>query len=222
VLAEIIDRVTGGDYRQEVDRRVARPLGLRFQLGVPHDQQADVTELRLVGDEATPDELEATLGVRALPVTEVTDEALMSFNEPDVRAVGVPGGGGIGRAADIALFYQALLHNPDGLWDEGVLADATGTVRNTLTNPWFDIPANRSLGLVLAGGDGYAAQRGMGRTVSPGAFGHNGAGGQLAWADPATGLSFGYVTNGLDRHVIREGRRGVALNSLAGVCAAPG
>ena len=160
------------------------------------------------------------MGVRQLPVTEVTDEALMNFNDPDVRAVGVPGGGGVGRAADLALFYQALLHDRGELWDADVLADATGNVRNRLTDPWFKVPANRSLGLILAGDDGFSAQRGMGRTVSPLAFGHNGAAGQLAWADPATGLSFGYVTNGRDRHVIREGRRGVALNSLAGACAA--
>jgi CubicO group peptidase (beta-lactamase class C family) len=80
------------------------------------------------------------------------------------------------------------------------------------------VPANRSLGLVLAGDDGQAYLRGLGRTASPSAFGHNGAGGQLAFADPATGMSFAYLTNGLDRHILRQGRRGVALASLAGLC----
>jgi CubicO group peptidase (beta-lactamase class C family) len=219
VLAELIFRVTGNDHRDEVRRRIAEPLGLEFRLGVPVGEQERLAELRLVGDVATPDELEATLGIRELPVGEVTDDALMNFNDPDVRAVGVPGGGGFGRAADLALYYQALLHDPGSLWDPAVLADVTGNVRNRLPDPLFGAPANRSLGLILAGDDGRAAQRGFGRTVSPGTFGHNGAGGQLAWADPASGLSLGYVTNGLDRHVIREGRRGVAINSLAGVCA---
>jgi CubicO group peptidase (beta-lactamase class C family) len=218
VLAEIIDRVTGGDYRDEVDRRIVQPLGLRFRLGVPVDEQAGIAELQLVGQPATPDELEATFGVREVPVNEVTDDALVSFNDPDVRAVGIPGGGGFGRAADLALYYQALLHNTSSLWDPAVLADATGNVRNSLPDP-FGTPANRSLGLILAGDDGRSGLRGFGRTVSAGAFGHNGAGGQLAWADPATGLSLGYVTNGLDRHIIREGRRGVAIGSMAGVCA---
>ena len=40
-------------------------------------------------------------------------------------------------------------------------------------------------------------------------------GGQLAWADPVSGLSFAYVTNGLDRHLIRQWRRNVSLNSKA-------
>ena len=45
-------------------------------------------------------------------MTEVTPEALVSFNQPEVRAVGVPGGGGVSTAADLALYYQALLHDP--------------------------------------------------------------------------------------------------------------
>ena len=55
----------------------------------------------------------------------------------------------------------------------------------------------------------------MGKTQSPGTFGHNGAGGQIAWADPESGLSFVYLTNGMDQHLVREGRRGVALSSIA-------
>ena len=129
----------------------------------------------------------------------------------------MPGGGGYARARDLALFYQELLHNGNGIWDDDILTDATGTVRNTLPDP-MGVPANRSLGLILAGDDGLSNIRGLGRTVSPEAFGHNGAGGQLAWADPATGLSLGYVTNGYDRHQIRQPRRGTSISSLAAVC----
>ena len=62
------------------------------------------------------------------------------------------------------------------------------------------VPANRGLGVVLAGDDGMSNRRGLGRTVSPMAFGHNGVGGQIAFCDPESGLSFAYTTNGLDRH----------------------
>jgi CubicO group peptidase (beta-lactamase class C family) len=101
-----------------------------------------------------------------------------------------------------------------------VLTDVTTVVRNTFPDPMLRTPANRSRGLVLAGDDGKSNLRGMGHTVSPGAFGHNGAAGQIAWADPATGLSFGYLTDGLDQHFIREHRRTSALASLAAVCVA--
>ena len=41
-----------------------------------------------------------------------------------------------------------------------------------------------------------------------------------SWPGPILplALSFGYCTNGIDQHVVREPRRGTALSSLAGVC----
>ncbi|MBK9180589.1 MAG: beta-lactamase family protein [Acidimicrobiales bacterium] len=223
VLAEIIERVTGRDYRDVVEERVTRPAGLtRRVLGVPEDQQDGVATLVAVGEPATPDELEAAFGVRELPATEVTPDAMLAFNAPEVRAVGVPGGGAVMGAADLATYYQALLHDPGGIWRPDVLADVTSHVRCNLPDPWSGVPAMRTLGLVLAGDDGRASLRhNFGKTVSPGAFGHAGAAGQIAWADPATGLSFGYCTNGIDQHQVREPRRGTALSSLAAVCAGP-
>jgi CubicO group peptidase (beta-lactamase class C family) len=122
-------------------------------------------------------------------------------------------------AADIATNYPALLLNPGGNWDTEVLRDATGNVRSMVPERLSGLPASRALGVVVAGEDGRGNLRGFGKTGSPRRFGHNGAGGQLAWADPDTGLSFGYTTNGLDQNVIREGRRGVALSSIAAECA---
>ena len=46
-----------------------------------------------------------------------------------------------------------------------------------------------------------------------------GAGGQIAWADPESGLSFAYLTNGYDLHELRQWRRTSALASRAGACA---
>jgi CubicO group peptidase (beta-lactamase class C family) len=220
VLAELIWAVTGEEHTDAVRRRVAEPLGLDgFSLG---DREAPgVADVVLTGEPATADELEAALGIRELDLGEVTDEALVSLNHPSARAVGLPGGGGVATAADLAAFYQALLDDRLGLWDPAVLRDVTTTVRNSFPDPMLGTPANRSRGLILAGDDGRSNVRGMGRTVSPGAFGHNGAGGQIAWADPATGLSFAYLTNGRDRHFLREHRRTTALASLAARCATP-
>ncbi len=219
VLAEIMIEVTGNDYRDEVAARVTSPLGLPRILGITPSTQT-TAELVLTGEVAGPDELEAVFGVRELPANEVTDDVLLRFNSPEVMELGVPGGGGWGRASDLALFYQGLLHNPGELWEPNLLADVTGRVRNRMPDP-MGVPANRSLGLVLAGSDGHSHLRGMGRTLSAEAFGHNGAGGQIAWADPATGLSIGYTTNGLDRHQIRQPRRTTSIASLAGLCTTP-
>jgi CubicO group peptidase (beta-lactamase class C family) len=139
-------------------------------------------------------------------------------NTPANLALGVPGGGGVSTAADFALFYQALLNDPKGIWSSDVRLDGISEVRNRFPDE-RGVPANRTLGLVVAGDDGQSAGRGMGYTVSPTAFGHNGAGGQIAWADPATGLSFVYFTNGLDRNVLREWRRTSGIASRAARCA---
>ncbi|MGH7819214.1 MAG: serine hydrolase domain-containing protein, partial [Candidatus Binatia bacterium] len=126
VLAEVIERVTGRDYRDAVAERVTGPAGLPRILGIPRTGQAGIRDLRLVGEHATADELERVFGVRALPETEVTDEAVTTFNDPRVRELGVPGGGGFGRAVDLALFHQHLLHDPEGIWDPAIRQDGIG------------------------------------------------------------------------------------------------
>ncbi|MGH8977980.1 MAG: serine hydrolase domain-containing protein [Acidimicrobiia bacterium] len=218
VLAELIERAAERDFREYVQTEILDEIGLtQLRVGVPAEQQGDINELVNTGEPATRDELMAVLGIPELPLTEVTPEALLSFNAPAVRAVGVPGGGGVSTAADLALFYQALLHDPAGIWDPSVLDDVKTNVRNSFPD-FLGTPANRTLGLVLAGDDGRSNYRGMGKTVSPGTFGHNGAGGQIAWADPATGLSFAYLTNGMDQHPLRQARRNTAIASRAAVC----
>jgi CubicO group peptidase (beta-lactamase class C family) len=218
VLAELIDRLTGTDYRQFIAESVTGPLGLadRLQVGVPHDQQGDIATLQKVGEPVSPDELERLLGVRALPETEVTDDALIGFNDPDTRALGVPGGGGVSDARSMALFYQALLHNPAGIWKDDALLDFTGNVRNHLPDLLNGLPIERTLGLCTAGDDGKGSLRGFGKTTSGRAFGHGGAAGQVAWADPESGISFCYLTNGVEANFLTVGRRGVALSSIAG------
>lgn len=220
VVAAMIEAVEGRDVARVVADRILGPLGLRsFSVGAPLDAQHDIAELRIVGEPATYEEMAEVLGdFDPTLLGEVSPTVLMAFNEPEVRAVGVPGGGGVGTAADLALYYQALLHDPLGLWDPEVLADATGHIRCTLPDPMTGVPSNRSLGLVVAGDDGMGAFRSTGPTVSPAAFGHNGAAGQIVWADPANGLSFALVTSGIDPNPLREARRTLSLGAKAGLC----
>jgi CubicO group peptidase (beta-lactamase class C family) len=225
VIAEIIERLSGMDFRQFVRTRIADPLGLpELRVGIPRAESGRVADLSYVGEALKPEDW-TRMGLPVPPETEVTETAILGFNDAAVRAAGVPGGGAISTAADLALFYQALLAGGkayDGarIWKEETLRDVMRVRTEGLVDPVFGLPPNRGLGIIIAGGDGNANLRGFGRTNSPASFGHGGAGGQIAWGDPATGISIGYCTNGFDRNEIRQGRRGVAISSLAAVCAA--
>jgi CubicO group peptidase (beta-lactamase class C family) len=223
VLAEIIERRSGQDFRHFVRDRIAAPLGLPdLRLGIPPAEQGRMADIVHVGEALTPEEMKK-MGLPPMPETEVTETAIMGFNDPIVRESGVPGGGGIMTAQELALFYQGLLHNIPvaggaPIWQPETLREALRVRSGDYFDPIFKYKCNRALGVVVAGDDGFANYRGFGKTNSPVTFGHNGAGGQLGWGDPATGISLGYCTNGFDRNDIRQGRRGVALSSLAAVC----
>ena len=222
VVAELIERRSGEGYREFVRNRVLGPLGLNnLFVGLPAAENARALPCEHVGDALTPEDYK-NMGVPVPPVTEVTEEAILAFNRPDVRAVGVPGGGGFATAGDLALFHQALLHGGlpgcEELWTQATRSDVRRVRSGDFTDMLFKKPANRALGLIISG-DESRSFRGFGKTNSASAFGHNGAGGQLAWADPATGLSLGYVTPGHDRNSIRQGSRGVAISSIAAQCA---
>jgi len=191
VLAELIERLSGHDFRDFIEARVCEPLGLPRLLGIPEEEQDDIVD----GVQLGP-----------LAATSPVDVDTIVFNEPAVRAAGVPGGGGHMTAATMARFYQALLHNPNGLWNADVLRDATSNVRCTYPDPLMNVAANRSVGLVIAGDDGLHQFRyGMfGKENSPGTFGHAGAHCQVAWADPATGISFSFLKNGLQMDMFAD------------------
>ena len=222
VIAEIIERRSGMEFHEFVRSRISQPLGLsNLFLPCPPREQHRIVPITHHGDALTQADY-AALGVPMPPVTEVTEEALTNFNNAEARAVPVPGGGGIMSAAELALFYQALLNGGrayDGtqIWHERTLKDAL-KVHNHFPD-LMGTSANRALGVVVAG-DEKRNGRGFGHTNSPLAFGHGGAGGQIAWGDPATGVSLGYCTSGHDRNVIRQARRGIGISSRAAVCAA--
>ncbi len=217
VLAELIEILDGRDYRQFLREEIIDPLQLDdVEIGVPPEHLAEINRPVLCGEPASPDELEAALGVRDLGVSVIPEEQLLSFSRDEVLQLGVPGGGGVATAVGVVRFYQALLHA--GPWTSETKQAFTSEVRNSLPD-LRGIPANRSLGLVIQGGDKWASMRGFGRTCSPRTFGHGGAGGQIAFADPETGISFCYLTNGLDENVLREWRRTAAIANRAATCA---
>ncbi len=215
VIAEIIERRAGKSYQPFIRENVLAPIGLDdFHLGLPPELDHRVaTVVQMVAPVEPPG------GWAGAP-----PDDLLVFNRPEARRVGVPGGGGIAGAAELALLYQPLVNGGRTVRGDRLLrAETIDRATRVLTevhhiDPVMRVPVNRAVGVVVAGDDGKAKFRGFGSGVSSRAFGHGGAGGQIAWGDPATGLSFGYCTNGFGPW-IETGRRVAELSTLAARCA---
>lgn len=221
VLSEIIHRRAGVEFRAFIRERLLAPMGLgELFIGCPPEQQHRIADVVYTHDPVAPP---GGWG-------EVTPEFILRFNRPHHRQAGAPGAGAIASAASMALFYQPLVNRGETADGKRVMRRETiefGTkVRSrphhidlTLKafDPSLNVNTNRALAVSVAGDDGYAFMRGFGRTCSPRAFGHGGAGGQIAWGDPRTGISVGYATNGF-AGPMAMGRRITAIGSLAGAC----
>src|SRR2546423_14535574 len=183
VLADIIERITGDDFRQHVRERVLLPYGVDdMYVGMPKDQDHRYRPITHVGEPLSADELKE-MGFPVIPEGEVTEEAITNFNEPEIRRAGVPGGGGVATAAQIALFYQRLLEDLEGagrLFKKDFLEDVMVVRTGALADPFTKVPANRGLGVILAGDAGLANWPGFGKTQSARTYGHYVTSGQLA------------------------------------------
>lgn len=99
VVAELIERVTGRDYREYIATDVLANAGLtdiQFGPPSPDNRHHRFVDSIVTGDEAAPNG--------------PYDVVIPTLNEPEMRAVGVPGGGGWSSASELALFYQPLLN----------------------------------------------------------------------------------------------------------------
>ncbi|MEZ5245831.1 MAG: serine hydrolase domain-containing protein [Acidimicrobiales bacterium] len=220
VLADCITEVTGRHHADVVTERIMTPAGCSRWLAIPAAEQHDIADVVSVGEAPDLEALARQFGIEEMPVTEVTDAALLAFNDPSIREAGHPGGGGITTAAELALWYQAVLHDDGGFLRPEVKHDALAVIRQTNAD-WMGVSANRTHAFTIGGDDGQALMRGYGHTTGPATFGHGGAKGQRGWADPGTGISLGFMTHGLDRDELVHARRCAGISSAAGALTTP-
>jgi CubicO group peptidase (beta-lactamase class C family) len=123
------------------------------------------------------------------------------MNTPDVRAQPIVSFGGIGSASALAKFYSMLANGGkfDGqtFFSEETIAWMTGTLADGMDRV-FQIPTAFSAGFMKDPRN--AVRRTFG--PSPNAFGHPGAGGSHAFADPENRISFAYVMNQMEQSLL--------------------
>jgi CubicO group peptidase (beta-lactamase class C family) len=128
-----------------------------------------------------------------------------AMNTAEARTGAYPGFGGIGTASALAKFY-ALLANGGALGGRTLFQPETlaamGTPLVSGEDAVFLMPTAFSAGFMLdpTGPDGLKLRETFGPSAA--AFGHPGAGGSVAFADPSRGMGFAYVMNQMEPGVL--------------------
>lgn len=209
LLDELVRRVTGRGTGEWIAAEIAGPLGAELWLGLP---EAEAYRTGRVDRVETP---EPTHALRARPKRSVTEAyadpdsltnrafgAITPFpdqNDPAYRASALPATNGIATADGLARFYAALIGEVDG-----VRLFTPETVE--LARAEESAGPDRVLVISTRFGLGYMLHGSASPFLGPGSFGHPGRGGALGFADPETGIAFGYVTNGLRKTVTADPR----------------
>ncbi|MFH9074113.1 serine hydrolase domain-containing protein [Streptomyces alboflavus] len=213
LTGELVRRVTGRSIRDVIASEIAGPLGLDLWVGA---LAADGPAGRVGRLGRLPDPPAAASGLRTRPKPQVSD----AYRDPDSltrRAFGVvepfpdensaayhsavlPASNGIATAGALARFYASLIGEVEGgarLFTPSTLALARAEAS---TGPDRVLVVHTRLGL------GYMLHGAASPLLAPTSFGHPGRGGALAFADPESGIAFGYVTNGMGKGVTADAR----------------
>lgn len=210
LTGELIRRITGRPVGAWTADEIAGPVGADLWLGLPESEHARVGR---VGPVEAP---EAAGGLKTRPKRAVTEAyadpasltrrafaaitPLPDENDPAYRAAALPASNGIATADGLARFYASLIGEVDG----GTRLFTPET--RELARAEQSAGPDRVLVVGTRFGLGHMLHGAASPLLSPGSFGHPGRGGALAFADPETGIAFGYVTNGFRKSVTADPR----------------
>lgn len=210
MLSELVRRVTGGRGVGEfIATEIAAPLGLDLWVGLPE------AEAHRVGRAGRVDSPEPSSALRTRPKRSVAEAyedpdstTVRAFaaitpppddNDPAYRAAALPASNGIATADGLARFYAALISEPEGT---RLLTPATVDLARAEASAGPD----RTLVITTRFGLGYMLHGTASPLLGPASFGHPGRGGPLGFADPESGIAFGYITNGFRKTVTADPR----------------
>ncbi|MGW7380119.1 serine hydrolase domain-containing protein [Streptomyces sp. NPDC054794] len=196
LTGEVVRRATGRTLQELYQERVRVPYDLDFFLGLPsaHEPRfrSTLPMLPTAQQRALLDTVPSgphTLAAIAFNehAAEPTDlESLL--NEPLIRAKGPASVGGVASARGLAGMYAALLSEIDG--KAPLLKEDTVAEFGQYHSVGYDLVAraHKSYGL------GFQATADTWHPfLGAGAIGHSGAAGSQAFADPRSGVAYGYT-----------------------------
>jgi CubicO group peptidase (beta-lactamase class C family) len=220
LLDELVRRIGGKTLSDYWQQNFARPLNLDFWIGLPKKENSRAATVYAAkgGKPPEPKQFYADLVTpgtlaRKTFTSPYGLNAVSAMNTPANRVQPIVSFGGIGSASALAKFYSMLANGGtfDGHrffskktigWMTTALADGIDLV--------FQIPTSFSAGYMkdsrLARDNSTALSRQAFEPrmfgTSPRAFGHPGAGGSHAFADPENKIAFAYVMNQMEQSLL--------------------
>jgi CubicO group peptidase (beta-lactamase class C family) len=172
LAAEIVERLSGKRLRDFEKEEIFEPLGMRdSSLGLGG---------RSIGD---------LVSCAPVPGTDPADGERFGPNSLYWRDIGCPWGGMHSTTSDLGVLLQTFL---DGGVYSGKRIFSPDTVKAMTSDQNVELKAPWGLGWALGRSRAWNA---FGDVVSARAFGHAGATGTMAWADPETQLLCVILTN---------------------------
>jgi CubicO group peptidase (beta-lactamase class C family) len=189
LIGEMVRRLSGESCSARL-RALAGPLQADVWFGVPAEEQNRCVDIQWAGSDDTAVEWGALSGDDYMVMRSYFNPPGYSsvglVNTPAWRSAEVPSTNGHGTARGVASIYAALLE-PNRLLPADLLAEAASP---------------QSIGYCPVLGEEVTFGLGFTPTTprrpfgpNPGSFGHFGTGGAVGFADPQSGVAFGYVMN---------------------------
>jgi CubicO group peptidase (beta-lactamase class C family) len=208
LLDELVRRLAGITLSEYWRKTFAGPLELDIWIGLPDSEEKRVATIYAAkaGGPVAPAEFYRDLATPGTLARKTFTSprglhAVSAMNRRENRAAPIVSFGGIGSATALTKFYAMLANDGelDGrrFFERDTIAQMTTTLVSGLDRV-FQIPTAFSAGFMKDPTD--STRRIFG--PSPLAFGHPGAGGSHAFADPERGISFAYVMNQMEQSLL--------------------
>jgi CubicO group peptidase (beta-lactamase class C family) len=207
LLDGLVRKVTGKRVAQLLAEEISGPLGLEFWIGLPEEQDARVAPHFQLGEPLSVEQVTALLTGLGIDMStrlsktfllsmQHTAELIEGMNNRAGRAAELPAGNGVTNAASLAKMYAAMIGEVDGVrLLKPETMELARTSRTDAMSPAGDLGKLAAIGLPVHYGLGYQLASVETDRMGPGSFGHDGAGGRVAFAHPESGIAAAYVAN---------------------------
>ena len=220
LVGEVFRRIEGRSVGRYLQGELARPLGLDFAIGLPASEHARCAEMI-----PTPPGADGAADVLEQFSKHGSEMVRLAFDNPhgrrghansaEWRSAEIPAANGHGDARSLARLYGALACG--GALD-GVHVLSREAIARATTEQAFGKDA--VIGFPMRWGLGFMLRHDM-MPLGPNAttFGHAGAGGSIAFADPEARIGFAYLMNQMQGGTTGDPRGFRLIGALYGALA---